>query len=229
MDLASAFPEVQGSLESWEGYRPLTQVLNDFADLQVFVAGGAVRNSLLDPPIPVHDFDFFLDGPSFDRALTFLKQYGVLEQTPYGSPRWHPAHSPEQYADLIPIRDFRPGLWPCEDIVDVLNQFDYTASAIALDLRTGAGYDPQNGLRDLKRRTMRMVRFDYPDGPFIPGAALSRSAILWFRILHYASALRFSIEPLTLEWLRQHREFEKDLTAFATFFFEPNAAYLDPL
>lgn len=229
MDLVSAFPEVQGRLQSWVGYEAMAEVLTRCADLKVFLAGGAVRNCFLDRPLRVRDFDFFLDGSSFERALSILERHGVLEQTPYGSPRWHPARIPEHYADLIPIRDFRPGLWPCEDIVDVLNQFDFTASAIAFDLRSGRGFDPQNGLRDLTRHTMRMVRFDYPDGPFIPGATLPRNAILWFRILHYTKTLQFFIEPLTLEWLRARRNYQRYAAAFSELFFQPHEGYFDLL
>jgi hypothetical protein len=229
MDLGSALPEVQGRLQSWAGYGALAEVLTRCEDLEVFLAGGAVRNCFLDPPRRVRDFDFFLHGSSFERALRILERYGVLDQTPYGSPRWHPAESSEHYADLIPIRDFRPGLWPCEDIVDVLYQFDYPASDLAFDLRTGLGFDPQNGLRDLTRLRLRMVRFDYPDGPFIPGAMLPRNAILWFRILHYARTLQFVIEPLTLDWLRAHRDYQRHAAAFSALFFQPHESYLEPL
>lgn len=229
MNLGSALPGVQANLQAWVGYQTLAEVLASCPELKVFVAGGAVRNCVLDPPRPVRDFDFFLDGPSFPRAIKILEGHGSLQQTPYGSPRWHPANHPEQYADFIPIRDFRPGLWPCEDIVDVLNQFDFTASALAFDLRTGQGFNPQNGLRDLTRRTMRMVRFDYPEGPFIPGAGLSRNAVLWFRILHYASMLGFGIEPFTLDWLRAHRDYQRHAVDFSALFFRPHPGYQDPL
>lgn len=76
---------------------------------------------------------------------------------------------------------------------------------------------------------MRMVRFDYPDGPFIPQATLCRNVILWFRVLHYAAALNFTIEPLTLEWLQLRRKFISQESEFQRLFFTPNARYLEPL
>ena len=229
MDHIFAFPEVRKVLRSWVGYQGLAEILSDCADLEVFIAGGAVRNCFLTPPLEIRDFDFFVNGPSFERALRILERHGALMETPYGSPRWYPAQNSEYYADFIPIRDFKPGLWQCEDIIDVLNQFDFTASALAFDLRTERGFDPQNGFRDLSRRTMKMVRFDYPDGPFIPGATLSRNTILWFRILHYTKVLKLRIEPLTLNWLRRHRDYEQHAGIFSALFFSPHDGYLESL
>lgn len=229
MNLASAYPNVLRHLESWSGHGVLSDVMNQFPDLQVFLAGGVIRNCLLDASRPVRDFDFLLDGPSIAPALDIIARHGLLEKTPFGSPRWHPAGDPECYADLIPIRDFRPGLWQCEDIVDVLNQFDYTASALAFNVRTGDSYNPQNGVRDITRRTMRMVRFDFPEEPFRPGTPLTRNAILWFRVLHYATVLDLTVEPLTLQWLRGHRAFQEQLETFAALFFKPCDGYLERL
>src|SRR5688572_8036271 len=90
MDLNFAFPEVRKVLESWVGYRAVAEILAECEDLQIFIAGGAVRNCFLVPPLKVRDFDFFLSGPTLDQALTILERHGVLMQTPYGSPRWHP-------------------------------------------------------------------------------------------------------------------------------------------
>jgi hypothetical protein len=200
-----------------------------FEDLQIFLAGGVIRNCFLESSSQPKDFDFFLQGPSIKAAVEMFAKNGQLETTPYGAPRWRPIQNPEQYADLMSIGDFVPGLWKCENIVDVLNQFDFTANAVAFDLRTGEAFDPQNGFRDALRRMMKMVRFDYPEGPFISGAALSRNAILWFRILHYTRILGFTIEPITLEWLKMHRAFNSQLEAFSLIFFRPDPGYLDPL
>ena len=109
----------------------------------------------------------FLGGDSTDEILDVLESQGEMVTGPFGSPRWYPTHGTRSSWDLIPIATFWNGLWPCEDIVDVLNQFDFTGNAIAIDVRTGSVYDPQNGRRDMERRTMRAVRFDYPDEPIV--------------------------------------------------------------
>ena len=223
------YPAVRRRLEQWAGYEVLSLVLQQCKDVECFLAGGVIRNCVLGLPPPDKDFDFFLDGPSVGRALDIFRKHGELATTPFGSARWHPAGDPERSADLIRIDEFRPGLWRCEDIIDVLNQFDYTASALAFDLRTAQAFNPQNGLRDLGRRTMRMIRFDYPDTSFTAGAELTMNAILWFRILHYARMLSLVIEPLTLRWLRSHREFERHAESFRATFFRPCNGYLEPL
>ena len=228
-ELSAALPAVRQRLDAWAGFGALSQVLADCPELGVYLAGGVIRNSILGAPDPDKDFDFFLNGAPIDRALAIFRRHGRVDTTPFGSARWHPSADPDRYADLIRIDEFRPGLWRCADIVDVLNQFDYTASAMAFDLRTGESFNPQNGFRDLTRRTMRMIRFDFPDTPFNPGAALTMRAILWFRILHYARVIGLAIEPLTLEWLRANRAYERHADAFRTTFFEPCDGYREPL
>jgi hypothetical protein len=228
-ELAAVYPAVRRRLEQWAGHEALSRVLRDCRDVEFFLAGGVIRNCVLGVTPPDKDFDFFVNGPSIGRALDIFREYGVLATTPFGSARWHPNGDPDHSADLIRIDEFRPGLWRCEDIVDVLNQFDYTASALAFDLRTGESFNPQNGLRDLTRRTMRMIRFDFPDTPFVPDSVLTMKAILWFRILHYARTQGLVIEPLTLEWLRTHRAFERLAEPFRATFFQPCDGYLEPL
>jgi hypothetical protein len=217
------------TLQSWAGYHALALVLEQFADLEIFLAGGAIRNVMLDIHPHAKDFDFFLHGPSVGQGLAVIERYGTFSTTPFGSPRWYPAGDSEQYCDLIPIARFNNGLWPCENIVDVLNQFDFTGNSLAFDLRTGVFFSPQNGVRDLARRSMRMVRFDYPEEPITAGAALTRNAVLWFRILHYAKLLDLRVEPVTRRWLIANRAYAERVELFATDFFRPHFAYLTAL
>jgi hypothetical protein len=228
-DFSAALPEVRRRLAAWAGFEVVQHVLAEHDDLEIFLAGGVIRNLFIDPTRPVKDFDFFLRGASLDKAITVFAQHGRMHETPFGAPRWFPAAEPGRYADLIPIDRFIPGLWKCEDIVDVLNQFDFTASALAFDLRTGTAFNPQNGVRDAVRRTMRMVRFDWPEAPFIPGAPITRNAVLWFRVLHYAKQLGLTIEPLTLAWLRRNRGYSTQSDVFAELFFRPEKGFLAPL
>jgi len=220
--MADAYPEVRRQLEAWGGYPQLQEVMRLHSDLIVHVAGGSVRNVLMGRASASKDWDFFLSGPSVTTAIDYFQRCGKLAATPYGAPRWTPFEDADQYADLIPIASFVPGLWPCEDIVDVLNQFDFTANAVAFDLRTGQAFDPQNGARDALRRVMRMVRFDFPDGPYIKGAELDRNVVLWFRVLHYASRLGFVIEPFTRDWLLARGAYREHAATFEREFFVPD-------
>lgn len=222
MTLSLAYPEVHRRLKAWSGYPTLQQVMREDVELGVYVAGGVVRNVLIGRPMVSKDWDFFLAGDGVSTAIERFARHGRLETTPYGSPRWHPPGAAAEYADLIPVADFVPGLWPCEDIVDVLDQFDFTANAVGFDLRSGQAFDPQNGVRDARRGIMKMVRFDYPDGPYIKGATLDRNVVMWLRIVHYASVLNFTVEPLTRRWLVTRGDQRGHAAAFELEFFRPN-------
>ncbi len=220
--MSVAYPEVRRRLEAWGGFPLLHEVMRLHSDLGVYVAGGVVRNVLMGNASVSKDWDFFLSGPSVSAAIEHFRRFGKLAVTPFGAPRWTPCEAASEYADLIPIANFVPGLWPCEDIVDVLNQFDFTANAVAFDLRTNRAFDPQNGARDAASRVMRMIRFDYPDGPYFPGATLDRNVVLWFRIVHYASRLGLAIEPLTRTWLLARGDQRHHAAGFASQFFAPD-------
>lgn len=225
----SVLAEIRRHLEAWCGYPDLAEVLATFSDLDIYIAGGVVRNSLLRCPGSPKDFDFFLRGPSVQSAIERISSHGAMKVTPFGAPRWYPSASTSQYADIIPIDKFSPGLWPCENIVDVLNQFDFTANAVAFDLRSGEFFNPQNGARDARHRVMRMVRFDFPSGPYVRSGELDRNAILWFRVVHYASTLGFRFEDLTKSWVTSGRTYVTLFDKFSRLFFEPDLRSLEQL
>ena len=209
-------------LELWPGFKSLVSALDKFSNIRIFLAGGVLRDLLGDENRRPKEFDFFISGSCVDDFLSFLAQHGKLSMGPFGSPRWFPKNSPNIYADIIPIERFYNGLWKCEDIVDVLNQFDFTANAIALDIRSPRLFDPQNGIRDTQMRIMRAVRFDYPDEPISLGCSLSRQCVLWIRIIHYANILNLEIEPVTKQWLHENSKYVNDVDQFGDIFFVPN-------
>ena len=210
------------SLRTWPGYDALEAAMSECAVVDVYLAGGALRDLLQSESRKPKDFDFFLGGARVEHFLERLTVDGSLRVGPFGSPRWYPHAAPDRYADIIPIAHFYNGLWKCEDIVDALNQFDFTANAIAIDLRSPRLFDPQHGLRDLQSGIVRAVRFDYPDEPISAEVSLTRLSVLWFRLIHYAQLLRFKIEPVTLRWLRGHSRFANDASSFTETFFEPD-------
>jgi hypothetical protein len=199
-----------------------------FRESDVYLAGGSVRDVLLEREVAAKDFDFFLGGSSTERVFAHLAEKGVMDRGPFGSPRWFPTEDANVYCDVIPIPAFFNGLWTCRDIVDVLNQFDFTANAVAVHLRTGVVHDPQNGRRDLSCRMMRAVRFDYPAEP-INSSKLTRPAVVWFRILHYAATLDLTIEPVTLRWICRHSCFAEQLNDFVETFFPLHPNSLEPI
>jgi hypothetical protein len=219
---------VFSTLESWGGYDVVRDLMRRYSEVDIYVAGGVIRDTVLAGNTHLKDVDLFLIGTAVDQVICDLDRHGTVRTGPFGSPRWMP-HGTNQYADVIPITRFFNGLWVCQDIVDVLNQFDFTCNAVALDLRTGAFFDPQNGVRDGRQRVMRAVRFDYPEQPIAPDNKLSRPAVLWFRLLHYAASRRLSIEPVTLRWLRENRRYQLHLEPFVSSFFSLHPKALVPL
>jgi hypothetical protein len=220
--------EARALLYSWSGWPVLDRIVEESSEVQIYLTGGVLRDIFLKSTQAPRDFDFFIGGKEPQLVLEQLSQHGQLATGPFGSPRWYPDQD-ERHADTVPIPSFYNGLWRCEDIIDVLNQFDFTCNALALDVRTGQFFDPQNGSRAISRRLMQAVRFDYPEEPILPGQVLTRNAVLWFRILHYAAARGLKIESVTLRWLRNHARYRKQATQFEAAFFPLHPAYLDPV
>lgn len=212
--------KILACLMSWEGYGPISTVMTHFPNFDIYLAGGSVRNTILGHE-QVQDFDFFLAGSEWDRAITQLAEQGSVKVGPLGSPRWTPPSGSAAPCDLVPIQRLNHGLGNCRDIIDVLNQFDFTGNAIAFDLRSQMFFDPMGGKRDLERRIMRATRFDFPDTPILPNSPVTWRATRWFRILHYAATLNLIIEPITLRWLKDNSQYREDREAFAEIFFEP--------
>jgi hypothetical protein len=209
-------------LGQWKGFQSIQDGLELFEQIEVFAVGGAVRDLLCRRSSAPKDFDFVVAGQGTDDFIDWLGTRGRLGQGAFGSPRWWPPEVGARYADVIPVQRFFNGLWRCRDIVDVLNQFDFTANAVAVGLRSKLVLDPQNGVRDAREKVLRAIRFDYPDEPISEDYSLSRLSVLWIRMVHYASALGFRIEPVTEMWLRAHIHFGRDAGTFADLFFLPD-------
>jgi hypothetical protein len=214
-------------LNGWAGWDDFSRVLRRYSDFHVCVVGGSVRDILLQRQRPPKDFDFIVHGSDWSRAIEELGKTGELKRTPFGSPRWFPSGT-DVYADIMNVKDWN-GLWPCENVIDCLNVFDFTANAIAYDLGKKDIYDPQNGRRDINRRQIRAIRFDWPDNSISSTLPLSRSAMLWYRLLHYAQKLDLKIEPVTFRWLTEHRHYLSWKAEFSLHFFEPQLDLLSQM
>lgn len=214
-----AHVDILAAMQDWSGFRTLDAAMRAYPRTEVFIAGGVMRDYFKTGRCVPKDFDLFLGGQEVDEFLSRLADDGAMSVGPFGSPRWRPSGLGGCHADLVPIDRFNNGLWQCRDVLDALNQFDFTANAIALDMRLPRLFDPQNGVLDARSRTMRAVRFDYPDEPISPGSALSRLGVLWIRLVHYASTLGFDIEPITYKWLCDHAQLGMQVRAFSEIFF----------
>lgn len=206
-------------LVCWPGYTAIRSVLSKYSALEIYLAGGAVRNAILQRTLG-KDFDLFLSGPYVHEAINDIAVIGTMTIGPLGSPRWTPAVGANP-CDLVPIANVNHGLGFSRDIADALRRFDFTGNAIAINLRTRHIINPVGGLGDLERRTMRATRFDFPDTPVQPNSFVTWRAVQWLRIVHYAAKLDLAIEPVTFRWLRTNTHYRGVAREFARLFFEP--------
>jgi hypothetical protein len=212
---------VDASLTRWNGSKHLRAVMRSNPNTDVFLVGGALREHFLAGGHTTKDYDFFIHGGDVDGFIADLSTEGEMRLGPFGSPRWKPKGYDSLYADIIPVLRFHNGLARCSTIIDALRQFDFTANAVALDLRNGQVFDPVHGISDARSSILRAVRFDYPDEPITLGSGLSRLGVLWLRMLHYSGKLAFGFEPTTLSWMRSHRRYIEQLDEFKKVFFSP--------
>ncbi|MFQ5853802.1 MAG: hypothetical protein ACE5JU_24860 [Candidatus Binatia bacterium] len=220
------FAKVRHLLESWAGYDDLIRAMDEVKGIKIYLAGGALRDTILCRKEKPKDFDLFIAGESFAHVVEKMAKRGCMLRGPFGSPRWFPKHSEDQYCDLVAIALFNHGLGPCRDIMEVLRQFDFTGNAVALDITTGKFFDPLGGYSDLSSGIMRAVRFDFPAEPIGTGYTLTRPAAVWFRILHYAITLNLAIEPVTMRWLVENDRYRGEYEAFVAALSRPHPEIL---
>jgi hypothetical protein len=207
-------------LKMWDGFTAINKAMKVYPDVGVYLAGGVVRDAVRHSSSEAKDFDFFLRGQNASKFIEVLKEFGELSYGPFGSPRWTPANC-GVYADLIRIDRFNNGLEKCETIEDALNQFDFTANAVAVDLRSGAFFDPCGGVCDLQNHVLRQVRFDFPDEPIAKDHQLTRLSVLWMRLMHYSNVLHLEPDIRTKNWLIAHKKYVKLSEAYSRYFFCP--------
>jgi len=191
------------------------------ADNNFHIAGGIVRNAFTNAKNNNTDIDLFVTREGFNQLNDFISSTGTIIENPYGSIRWYPVSGRDIYYDIMIIEEWDQGLWRCENIYDVLNQFDFTANALAVDIKTLEFFNPLNGLIHARRKELRAIRYDYPEKSVSPAISLSRNSIRWFRYYYYAKKMEFSIEPITMKWIEDNAFRRVDIDLFKKYFFDP--------
>lgn len=179
-------------------------------DLKVYIAGGAVRNSLLG--LPAADYD--LCGPQSADVLRraaagdgieisgAVNGLGTAIVAAGGEKFEYTAFRTDSYA---PGGAHRPvSVSFTDDIaLDALRR-DFTVNALYADAGTGEVIDPTGrGLADLARRVLAMVR---PE-------TFEEDALRILRLVRFASELGFRIEPKTLDAARKNARKIESLSA----------------
>lgn len=213
------FKNIVKKLETFNSFKLIMDSFKSTDKLEIYIAGGVVRNYFITSEFEIKDIDIFYKG-DISNLLEIFKKNGAVEVGPFGSLRWFPL-SEKIYFDIISIELFNNGVEKCSTINDVLKQFDFTANSVAYRLNDGMFFNPCNGLNDIKNKIIKMVRYDYPNQILSKEINISRTSILWFRILHYTSKLHFKVDENTKKWLVDNKNFYVDLNSFKKYFFDP--------
>lgn len=214
------FDDIKQRLLETNSFSIIMEFLLNSIDFELYISGGVVRDYFISTEFSIKDIDLFFKGNP-NKFIQTLKKNGEVTTGPFGSLRWFPNNESKIYYDIISIVNFDNGVEKCQNINDVLNQFDFTANSIAFSLNTGEFYNPINGLLDIKNKTLKMVRFDYPHEMISKKVEISRISVLWFRLLYYSNKLGFEIDKETWTWLNNNRESYNDLELFKKYFFNP--------
>jgi hypothetical protein len=207
MDASQIITNVHAALRRWPGYSIVERTFADYDDLEVFIAGGFVRNIVLGKPLS-KDIDLFLNGPSAGQFVNRLVASGHATLNPYGKWNWRPSTECAHYFDLLTIPDFRVGPRRIFTLDELMTHFDFTCNAIGLALRSTRLIDPCGGIESCRRHELKMNPCKHPEYRAVrPDNPLTNAACLWFRALHYASRLDLRIESDTKSWLVNHKHY----------------------
>lgn len=202
---------------------PIFDILSAYNDIDEFyVCGGYIRNQIIHGD-GGKDIDIFINctPQQLEDLILYLDKYGHTDYGQYGSPRFHPYFDDEHYVDLVPFYNFVVSQNPIHNINDLLTNFDFTANAIALNLKTGEMFDPVGGIEDIQNKILRAVRLDFPERTVSEQINLSAVSVFWFRLLHYQNKLGFTMDAATEKWIFENTYRVEDLELFEHYFFDP--------
>lgn len=166
-------------------------------NIKIFLVGGPLRDIFLRKK--VLDFDLAINGD--------VRKFGkMLAERLKGKFIYHPQFLTgkiiynSNYLDIAHLRDEiyeRPGVLPkvipIDDIVIDLKRRDFTINAFAYDLLEDKIIDPFSGIKDLKRKRIRILH----EKSFIDDPTRI------FRAIRFAERFNFKIEKKTLILLKR--------------------------
>ncbi|MEK7103072.1 MAG: HDIG domain-containing metalloprotein, partial [Patescibacteria group bacterium] len=197
----------------------IKKLYKTFPDAEVYLVGGAVRDSLL--ARETKDYDFLIRNVSTNKLEKFLKplgkvnlvgrKFGVLKFVPTthkASEAFEPfdiALPREEYSvdNTGHYRDFEIKTDPALGIDVDLARRDFTINAMAWEVKTQTLHDPYDGYTDLQNNMIRAVgnaqrRFEEDYSRMV-------------RALRFACALNFDIELRTAKALKKNAVHLNDL------------------
>lgn len=189
--------------QAWPFVEKLHQ---DHPDVEVFLVGGAVRDSLLKRPIK--DYDFVIRMVPLDRLIISLKKSGDVDLVGkrFGVIKFRPQGKKTQYDIALPrkefslsfsgaYRDFSVQSDHLMPIEQDLSRRDFSINAMAYNILTNELVDPFFGQKDIKQKIIRAV-----------GSAVTRFQEDYSRMLRafrFACQLDFNLSKKTSDTIRK--------------------------
>jgi poly(A) polymerase len=180
--------------------RVTAELARRFADRQLYLVGGSLRDELLGRPSP--DLDFATDGrPEDTRARVsgwadaiwlVGEKYGTIGLSKDGVKIEITTFRTETYDG----RDRHPDVEFTPDLLADLARRDFTINAMARNVHTSELVDPFGGQEDLTRRRLRFV------GP--PAARIAEDPLRLLRAVRFAAQLGFQMDPETERAVGEH-------------------------
>lgn len=172
---------------------------------EVYFAGGSVRDRLLDRP--AKDIDIATSASPeqvqrlFPRTIPVGAQFGVVLVVQAGQP----FEVATFRTDGIYLDGRRPESVAYGDAIGDARRRDFTINGLFEDPETGEIHDHIGGRADLAARVLRAIGD--------PTARFRDDRLRMLRAIRFAAELSFTIEPETLEAIRQHHLAIADVSA----------------
>lgn len=208
----------------------LPEIINPFLSFReidnIYVCGGYIRDFFIYGK-PGKDIDIFVNcsKDELNDLTEYLSAFGRIEYGQYGSPRYYPltplTKNFNDYVDIVPFYNFIVSDKRVTTIEELLHNFDFSANALAYNIKTRQLYNPENGLLDIKNKTLRAIRIDFPEKKVSASINLSTNTVFWFRLLHFQNRLCFSFESSTEKWVTDNSWRFRYIGEFSRHFFRP--------
>ncbi len=188
-------------------FKTITAVL-DSEGTRGYAIGGYIRDKLLGFGTAGKDIDILVIGDGIDIARKVARASGrnrkVTIFRTFGTAMFRHGDVEIEFVGARKEsyrRDSRKPVVEAGTLEDDQNRRDFTINALAVSLNSdtyGELIDPFNGVDDLKNGIIKT--------PLEPGTTFSDDPLRMLRAIRFAAQLDFTIEPATLESIRENRD-----------------------
>jgi tRNA nucleotidyltransferase (CCA-adding enzyme) len=166
---------------------------------KLYEVGGSVRDSLINPDVEHKDRDYLITGIPLDDLITILRRFGRVDVVgrSFGVIKFNPKGQDSAYDIAVPRtekstgtahKDFKVAYDPDLSVEADLKRRDFTINAMAREVPSETLIDPYGGVKDIKRKIIRVV---FPE-------AIEEDPLRILRGAQFAARFEFQMEKDTL-------------------------------